>query len=48
MIERNVDKSNKTVVYTDELPSYNNVERLGYSHEIVRHLPNSMLVALST
>ncbi len=37
MIERNVEKSNKTVVYTDELPSYNNVERLGYSHEIVQH-----------
>jgi transposase len=37
MIERNVEKSNKTVVYTDELPSYNHVERLGYSHEIVQH-----------
>jgi transposase len=37
MIERNVAKSNKTVVYTDELPSYNYVERLGYAHEIVQH-----------
>ena len=37
MIERNVEKSNKTVVYTDELPSYNHVERLGYAHEIVQH-----------
>jgi transposase len=37
MIERNVAKSNKTVVYTDELPSYNHVERLGYAHEIVQH-----------
>jgi transposase-like protein len=37
MIERNVEKSNKTVVYTDELPSYNYVERLGYAHEIVQH-----------
>jgi transposase-like protein len=37
MIEKNVAKSNKTVVYTDELPSYNYVERLGYAHEIVQH-----------
>ncbi|MDD5288195.1 MAG: IS1595 family transposase [Dehalococcoidales bacterium] len=37
MIERNVAKSNKTVVYTDELPSYNHVEKLGYAHEIVQH-----------
>jgi transposase-like protein len=37
MIEQNVEKSNKTVVYTDELPSYNHVERLGYAHEIVQH-----------
>jgi transposase-like protein len=37
MIERNVEKSNKTVVYTDELRSYNHIERLGYSHEIVQH-----------
>ena len=37
MIERNVDRENKTVVFTDELPSYNRIERLGYSHEIVQH-----------
>jgi transposase-like protein len=37
MIEQNVEKSNKTVVYTDELPSYHYVERLGYAHEIVQH-----------
>ena len=37
MIEANVAKENKTIVFTDELPSYNNVEKLGYAHEIVQH-----------
>lgn len=37
MIERNVVKENKTIVFTDELPSYNRIERLGYAHEIVQH-----------
>jgi transposase len=37
MIARNVLKANKTVVFTDELPSYNQIERLGYSHEIIQH-----------
>jgi transposase-like protein len=37
MIEKRVAKENKTVVYTDELPSYNKVEKLGYGHEIVQH-----------
>jgi len=37
MIEARVAREGKTVVFTDELPSYNNVERLGYAHEIVRH-----------
>jgi transposase len=37
MIEAKVAKENKTIVFTDELPSYNRVEKLGYSHEIVQH-----------
>jgi gluconate kinase len=37
MIEANVAKAKKTIVFTDELSSYNNVERLGYAHEIVQH-----------
>lgn len=37
MIEAKVAKENKTIVFTDELPSYNNIERLGYAHEIVQH-----------
>jgi len=37
MIEAKVAKENKTVVFTDELPSYNHVETLGYAHEIVQH-----------
>jgi transposase-like protein/ribosomal protein L24E len=37
MIEAKVARANKTVVFTDELPSYNHIERLGYSHEIVQH-----------
>jgi transposase len=37
MIEQRVAKEGKAVIFTDELPSYNKVERLGYSHEIVQH-----------
>jgi transposase len=37
MIEAKVAKENKTIVFTDELPSYNKVEKLGYAHEIVQH-----------
>jgi transposase-like protein len=37
IIERGVAKENKTVVYTDEFPSYHNLEKLGYAHEIVQH-----------
>lgn len=37
MIERNVERENKTIVFTDELPSYNKVEKLGYAHRIVQH-----------
>ncbi len=37
MIERQVAKEGKIIVFTDELPSYNRVERLGYAHEIVQH-----------
>jgi transposase len=37
MIEKQVAKEGKTVVFTDELRSYNKVERLGYGHEIVQH-----------
>jgi transposase len=37
MIEQRVAKEDKTVVFTDELPSYTRIERLGYAHEIVQH-----------
>lgn len=37
MIEKRVAKENKTIIYTDEFPSYNSVEKLGYGHEIVQH-----------
>lgn len=37
IIEKRVAGENKTIVFTDELPSYNKVERLGYAHEIVQH-----------
>ena len=37
MIEAKVAKEDKTVVFTDELPSYKSVEKLGYAHEIVQH-----------
>ncbi len=37
MIEAKVAKQGKTVIYTDELQSYNKVEVLGYGHEIVQH-----------
>lgn len=37
MIAERVIKEDKTIVFTDELPSYNQIERLGYAHEIVQH-----------
>jgi len=37
MIEAQVAKEGKTIIYTDELGSYNQVEKLGYAHEIVQH-----------
>lgn len=37
MIEARIARENKTVIFTDELASYNHIERLGYAHEIVQH-----------
>ena len=37
MIQAKVIRENKTIVFTDELPSYNQIERLGYAHRIVQH-----------
>jgi transposase len=34
-VEANVDKN--AIVYTDDLPSYNNLERIGYEHKSVAH-----------
>jgi len=36
MIIKNVSNDN-TTVFTDELPSYNKVAKLGYAHEVVQH-----------
>jgi transposase len=35
MIEKHI--ANGTTVFTDELPSYNQVVKLGYGHDIVQH-----------
>ncbi|MCX5990823.1 MAG: IS1595 family transposase [Chloroflexi bacterium] len=37
MIEARIAREGKTVIFTDELASYNHIERLGYAHEIVQH-----------
>ena len=37
MIEARVANAGKTVIFTDELGSYNSIEKLGYAHEIVQH-----------
>lgn len=37
MIERRIARENKTIVFTDELHSYDSIERLGYAHEVVQH-----------
>lgn len=37
LIERQVAKQDKTVVFTDELHSYDRIEKLGYAHEVVQH-----------
>ena len=36
MIWKNV--SNNSTIFTDELPSYNHVAKLGYAHEVVQHV----------
>ena len=35
-IENNVEKD-KAIVYTDDYPSYNNLEKLGFDHRIIEH-----------
>lgn len=37
MIVQKIAKENKTIIFTDELRSYANVEKLGYAHEVVQH-----------
>lgn len=37
MIERKVARENKTIIFTDELHSYDNIEKLGYAHKVVQH-----------
>ena len=37
MIQARIIREDKTIVFTDELPSYHQVERLGYAHSIVQH-----------
>lgn len=37
LIEKQVAKEGKTIIFTDELHSYNSVEKVGYAHEIVQH-----------
>ncbi len=37
LIERQVAKQGKTVVFMDELNSYNRIEKLGYTHQVVQH-----------
>jgi transposase len=37
MIEQRVAKEDKAVVFTDELHSYDRIDRLGYAHEVVQH-----------
>jgi transposase-like protein len=48
MIEARVSKENKTIVFTDELSSYNKVEKLGYAHEIVQHSAKQYVVSLTS
>lgn len=37
MIEQRVAREDKTIVFTDELHSYDSIEKLGYAHEVVQH-----------
>ena len=37
VIADHVSKTSKTTIFTDELTSYNQVGKLGYSHEVVQH-----------
>jgi transposase len=47
MIEQRVARENKTIVFTDELPSYNRVERLGYAHKIVQHAAKQYVAGIA-
>ncbi|MFC2032860.1 IS1595 family transposase [Chloroflexota bacterium] len=37
MIQERIVREDKTIVFTDELPSYNQVEKPGYAHNRVQH-----------
>lgn len=37
IIQEHIPTAEGTVVYTDELPSYNRLSSLGYAHETVQH-----------
>jgi len=45
MIWKNV--SNDSTIFTDELPSYNYVARLGYAHEVVQHAAKQYVSGLA-
>ena len=37
IIEKNISNGNNTTIFTDELKSYTQIEKMGYAHEIVQH-----------
>jgi len=47
MIQAKIIRENKTIVFTDELPSYNQVERLGYAHSVVQHAANQYVSGIA-
>lgn len=44
MITKNISNENNTTIFTDELPSYNQVAKLGYAHEVVQHAAKQYVV----
>ena len=47
VITEHIARMGKTTIFTDELPSYNRVEHLGYSHQVVQHAAKQYVAGIA-
>ncbi|MFC1979678.1 IS1595 family transposase [Chloroflexota bacterium] len=47
MIQARIVKEDKTIIFTDELPSYNQIAKLGYAHGVVQHAAKQYVSGLA-